>query len=140
LRRKFSSLASRRRSLFARVFILGLAAYALGVAYFVLLPGEAEARASALGAAPVVFAVGALLGSAIWIVDRIWPRAFNRVGSWAIGPEVFLAVGVLILIGEDDLFLVVVGIAGFVFPVVTPLARFPAKVNKDHESDSRSQL
>lgn len=107
--------------------------------YLVLLPLiEPDQRARAEDAAPIAFIVGALLGSATWIVDRIRPHTFKRLRSRAIGPPILLAVGILILTSEALLFHLFIGVAGFVLPVATPLARFPPIVNNEANVDKWS--
>jgi hypothetical protein len=116
---------AKRKALAARAVLLGFGVLLLLMAYVGIRAGLGEeARDGALRAAPVAFVVGAILGSGLWVVDRLYPRLLKGATSAAIYAPMFLLTALLMLLAPSGLWLAVIGFAGMVAPVATPLARF----------------
>jgi hypothetical protein len=114
-----------KQALLARGLMLGMGLMVLLGAYLVLLPLlDPAQRNRAQGSAPEPFVIGALAGTVVCILDRISPRVFRRLSTRIWLALILPAIGVLILLSESTLFLLFVGVAGFVVPILSPLARF----------------
>ncbi len=104
---------ARRREIRIRLFVVGVAlAAGLGGWFWILpsLPDQVAVRQ----AATTVFVIRLALGVALLIVDRRWPQATGRVTT---EPSVWwLALGVVIFLGEQMIVLAAVGFCGLVIP------------------------
>jgi hypothetical protein len=116
---------AKKKARVARAVLLGFGVLLLLMAYvgIRIALGE-EARDQAMRAAPVAFVVGALLGSGLWVVDRLYPRLLRGATSTAVYAPTFLVIALLMLLTPSGLWLAMIGFAGMAAPVATPLARF----------------
>lgn len=107
--------SARWTELLTRLFVVAVAVASVLGGRFVILPSlPLDEQSKIRAAAPEVFLLGLGIGIAIWLVDRVWPHVTGRVST---EPSVWwLALGLLIFLGERVIVFGAVGLAGLVVP------------------------